>query len=289
MLLGLYLLVNLFAAALDVSVRGIPVETGLRVLQSVGVKQGYPSPRAVLLTLINQARAGAGLKPLQWDSRLSTAAHEHAQIMSTTGQVSHQFPNEPDLPNRLTAKLRLDQAGENVFYDASVQNAHEAFMKSPAHDANLLNPAYDSIGIGIVEKDGILYIVEDFAHRIPELSNEEAAEGIAQQFVKLRQSTVGGDLAFRRDPRVQQLACSMAKSETKVGKLRMPVSGLLGYTLYATAKPNELPPNVARLSTLNSVGDFGVGVCYAQTPKYPTGLYWVTTLLFRGSSMTAYR
>ena len=44
------------------------------------------------------------------------------------------------------------------------------------HRANLLNPAYDSIGIGIVEIAGVLYIVEDFAHRVPELSNDDAAE-----------------------------------------------------------------------------------------------------------------
>ena len=41
--------------------------------------------------------------------------------MSATGQLSHQFPNEPELANRLTPKLRLDQTGENVFSDASVQ------------------------------------------------------------------------------------------------------------------------------------------------------------------------
>ncbi len=231
MTLGLYLLIGLFAAAPDTTMPGVPVEAALRIIHPM-VNQGTLGRNAILLALVNRSRAEAGLKSLQWDNRLADAANEHAQLMSAKGELSHQFPGEPDLANRLIPKLRLDQAGENVFYDASLESAHEAFMKSPNHRANLLNPAYDSIGIGIVEFAGLLFIVEDFAHRVPELSNEDAAGQVAQQFAKLRQAAGTGELRFQHDAHLQSLACSMAERDTRGQQsgnvaARRPRSGLL--------------------------------------------------------------
>jgi uncharacterized protein YkwD len=279
-LLGIYLLIGLFAAAPDTTVPGIPVEAALRLIHPA-INQGSMGRSAVLLAMINRARAEAGLKALQWDHRLADAANEHAQLMSSKGELSHQFPGEPDLASRLLPKLRLDQAGENVFYDASLESAHEAFMNSRDHRANLLNPAYDSVGIGIIELGGVLYIVEDFAHRVPELSNEDAADRVAQQFAGLRQTAGSGGLRFRHDARVQQLACSMAEHESVDGRAGIGLPGVRVAAFYATTDLAQLPANVARLSELNGVGQFGVGVCYARTPKYPTGLYWVSILLFQ--------
>ena len=286
MTLGLYLLIGLFAAAPDTTVPGVPVEAALRIIHPM-VNQGNLGRNAILLALVNRSRAEAGLKPLQWDNRLAEAAHEHAQLMSAKGELSHQFPGEPDLANRLVPKLRLDQAGENVFYDASLQSAHEAFMKSPNHRANLLNPAYDSIGIGIVDVAGVLFIVEDFAHRVPELSNEDAAGRVAQQFARLRQAAGTGELRFQHDAQLQNLACSMADRDTVDSKAGTSLPGVRVAAFYATTDPSQLPANVARLSALNGVGSIGVGVCYARTPKYPTGLYWVSFMLFQGSTTIA--
>lgn len=286
MTLGLYLLIGLFAAAPDTTVPGVPVEAALRIIHPM-VNQGTLGRNAILLALVNRSRAEAGLKSLQWDNRLADAANEHAQLMSAKGELSHQFPGEPDLANRLIPKLRLDQAGENVFYDASLKSAHEAFMKSPNHRANLLNPAYDSIGIGIVELAGLLFIVEDFAHRVPELSNEDAAGQVAQQFAKLRQAAGTGELRFQHDAHLQSLACSMAERDSVDSKAGTSLPGVRVAAFYATTDPSQLPSNVARLSALNGLGRLGIGVCYARTPKYPTGLYWVSFMLFQGSTTIA--
>ena len=280
MLLGIYLLIGLFAAAPDTTVPGIPVEAALRLIHPA-INYGSMGRSAMLLAMINRSRAEAGLKALQWDHRLADAASDHAQLMSARGELSHQFPGEPDLASRLLPKLRLDQAGENVFYDASLESAHEAFMNSRDHRANLLNAAYDSVGIGIVELAGVLYIVEDFAHRVPELSDEDAADRVAQQFSNLRQMAGGGGLRLRHDARVQQLACSMAERESVDGRSGINLPGVRVAAFYATTDLAQLPSNVARLSEMNGIGQFGVGVCYARTPKYPTGLYWVSILLFQ--------
>jgi len=42
--------------------------------------------------------------------------------------------------------------------------AHSQFMRSSAHRANILDSDMDSIGIGVAERGGQLFVVEDFAN-----------------------------------------------------------------------------------------------------------------------------
>jgi hypothetical protein len=60
----------------------------------------------------------------------------------------------------------------------------------------------------------------------------------------------------------------------------MSLSGARSAAAFATTQPDRLPPEVAPLSNLPEVDHYGVGVCYARTPRYPTGLYWVTVVSF---------
>ena len=73
---------------------------------------------SALFDLANQARAQAGIAPLQMDDGLIQAARAHAAGMAAQQQLSHQFAGEPSLAQRLAANsaLHLDQAGENVAY-----------------------------------------------------------------------------------------------------------------------------------------------------------------------------
>jgi hypothetical protein len=278
---------GILAAGTDGTPAGAPLEPSVRMLRPVIVKESNASRIAVLLTLINHARTEAGLQALQLDDRLASAATNHAHIMAQKGQLSHQFPGEPDLTGRLAPQLRLDQAGENVVYDVTVQGAHEAFMGSPKHRTNVLNGAYDSVGIGIVENGGVIYVVEDFAHRVPDLKDDDAAERVAERFSNFRQSAGVASLPHVGNERLQQMACSMAQHETLDGKTPFSLPRARFAASYATVDPDQLPANVARLSTLNGIGHFSVGACYARTPKYPTGLYWVTIVLFEGRAPTA--
>lgn len=284
MLQALCLLIGLFAATPDMT-PAAPVQSAMKAASPLILHQSSASRTAVLVSLINQARAEKGLRPLQWDDRLAKAATAHARLMSERGQLSHQFPGEPDLTGRLTPLLRLDQAGENVFYDSSVQSAHEAFMNSPNHRANILNDAYDAVGIGIIDIAGTLYIAENFAHRVPELGDTEAAVRVAKQFSDMRKSGGGSSLTFEADARAQQLACSMAQHESTDGKGGLTVPHVRFAAAYATTDPTQMPDSVAKLSGVNGLSHFTVGVCYARSPKYPTGLYWVSMLFFQRSAL----
>ena len=286
MLLTFCLMFGLLAAGPDRMPARAPIEPALRMLRPVIVRESNASRIAVLLTLINHARTEVGLQALQLDDRLASAAMNHAHIMAQKGQLSHQFPGEQDLTGRLAPQVRLDQAGENVVYDVTVHGAHEAFMGSPMHRTNVLNGAFDSVGIGIVENGGVIYVVEDFAHRVPDLKDDDAAEHVAEQFSKFRQTAGAANLPHVGNGRLQQMACSMAQHEALDGKAPFSLPKARFAASYATVDPDQLPSNVANLSTLNSIGHFSVGTCYARTPKYPTGLYWVTIVLFEGHAST---
>ena len=124
-----------------------------------------------LLALVNQSRHEAGAPPLHIDANLNEAARAHARLMIDRQQLSHHFDGEPPLMQRLLdTGLRLDHVGENVAYNASAEKAFEALMQSPPHRRNLLDPSFNSAGFAAFWSDRRLYVVQDFAHRLPVIS-----------------------------------------------------------------------------------------------------------------------
>jgi len=167
-----------------------------------------------------------------------------------------------------------------VVYDLTVEGAHDNFMSSAPHRANLLDPGFDAVGIGVVEMGGILYVVEDFSHRVVDVSDEQAAKMVADSFDAQRRKAGVSNLSLIDDQRLQQMALSMAENETPSGAPGLALPGARFAASYATLDPANLPTAVAHLTTLRGVTHIGVGVHYARTPKYPSGLYWVTVVLF---------
>jgi uncharacterized protein YkwD len=117
-----------------------------------------------LFNAINQERKAHGLPFLNSDDALGNAARKQAQRMAEQGTVSHQFPGEPNLPSRARAAgAHFTWLSENVDQGANPTAIHQSFMKSPQHRANILDPDMDSAGIGIAERNGQLFAVEDFS------------------------------------------------------------------------------------------------------------------------------
>jgi uncharacterized protein YkwD len=126
---------------------------------------GYDSAaEQQILQLLNQARQQHGLPPLQEDARLQAAARAHAQLMASQGKLSHQLPGEPILRQRLALRgVRMHTDGENVAFNQSAEAVQEGFLHSPPHRANVLSPRYNAVGVGAVERNGTVWVTEDFA------------------------------------------------------------------------------------------------------------------------------
>jgi hypothetical protein len=231
-----------------------------------------------MLALVNHDRAAAGLSPLAWDDKLAQAASDHARLMADQGALSHQLPGEPDLGARLAAhEVRMGRAGENVVFDENVESAHENFMNSPEHRDNILDPEYNAVGIGVVNADGVLYIAEDFAHRVLDASDEQVAQVVATAFKSAWKGAGNPEVPFSPDPRLRSLARSMAQNGDvpDAGRI-MALPGVAYAATFAVSDPEDLPIAVSRFKTEHRLNHYSVGVYYARTPMFPTGLYWVT-------------
>jgi uncharacterized protein YkwD len=117
-----------------------------------------------LFNSVNQERKAHGLSPLKYDEALATAARAHAQRMAEQGTISHQLPGEPNLLTRARAAgAHFSWISENVDEGPNASAIHQSFMKSPQHRANILDTDMDSAGIGVADRNGQLYAVEDFS------------------------------------------------------------------------------------------------------------------------------
>lgn len=133
-----------------------------------------------LFSAANAERTQRGLRALRWDNTLYRAAVEHGHEMAEREAISHQFQGEPDLSARVQQLGgRFSRVAENVAEAPTAVDIHAAWMHSPGHRANLLDPNVDSIGIGVVNRGGELYAVEDFDRSVMKLSldQQEAAVG----------------------------------------------------------------------------------------------------------------
>ncbi len=230
-----------------------------------------------LFDLTNQARTQAGLAPLQLDESLTQAARAHAAEMARQQQLSHQFAGEPSLAQRLAANsnLHLDQAGENVAYAGSADQAQQSLMHSPPHRENLLNPAYNVAGFGVVRVGSTLYVAQDFGHSMPAYSPRQAGGVVNGSIAHMRQEANLPQLQWIDSDAAQAAACSMARADS----LKTPAPRGVYILRYTTAQPEQIPSAIAKAIEDRAIHTFSVGTCYARTNTYPNGVYWVTLVL----------
>ena len=230
-----------------------------------------------LLDLANQARAQAGVAPLQMDDGLTQAARAHASAMAAQQQLSHQFAGEPALAQRLAANsnLHLDQTGENVALAGSVEQSHQGLMHSPPHRENLLNPGYNVAGFGVVRSGKSLYVAQDFAHSLPAYSPRQAGGLVSGSIARTRREANLPQLQWMDSDTAESAACSMARADSL-----KTVAARGSYIIrYTTEQPEALPDAAAKAIEDRAVHAFSVGTCYARSNNYPNGVYWVTLVL----------
>lgn len=100
--------------------------------------------------LINLARTGVDLR---LDPELSKAAKVHTREMVRANSLHHTPSNV--LRRRVTNWVEL---GENVGVGGGVVSLHDAFMNSPAHRDNILRSSYRYVGVGVIKRDGRMWV-----------------------------------------------------------------------------------------------------------------------------------
>jgi len=118
----------------------------------------------LMVLLINQDRARAGLPALKADGQLSAVARLKAQDFVNKRYFGHTSPTYGSVRNMLTTYgIKYTNAGENLAASYSVTRAQNALMNSSGNRANILSRAWTRVGIGIVANGSYYFYVQIFA------------------------------------------------------------------------------------------------------------------------------
>jgi uncharacterized protein YkwD len=231
-----------------------------------------------LLNLVNAERARAGLSALQWDDHLAQAARLHTQRMADRRALSHQFRGEPPLPERVgSAGAHFNSVAENIAYAGTVNELHDNLMHSPHHRANILDPKSNAIGIAFVERDGELYVTEDFAHLLVDVSSDQFQSRLIRAFNQFRTSKGFSAMPVRFDQRLEKAACN-AKLEPRSILRQLP--GATNLTMFTTSQPDNLPSNMQQAAGDGRLRRMSIGVCFKPDQKGGFSTYWVAAAFY---------
>ncbi len=123
-----------------------------------GPMSGGASPFAdEIASMVNNARAGAGLMPLRVDPALNTAAQIRAA--ECVGCFSHTRPDGSNCKTVLAqVGVNAGYTGENVASGYSdARSVFDGWMNSEGHRANIMNPRFTRIGVGSSPNSGNQY------------------------------------------------------------------------------------------------------------------------------------
>lgn len=128
---------------------------GIAGLPAVAGATDPAADEAAFVQQINALRSSKGLPALAVHPNLTEKARGWSATMAGEGRIWHS-----KLSDGITADwLKL---GENVGMGGGVDSLHAAFVASPKHYENLIDPNFGYVGIGVVYKDGTLYVTESF-------------------------------------------------------------------------------------------------------------------------------
>ena len=237
---------------------------------------------ARILADLNQSRAEVGVPPLKLDAKLTDAARRHSILLSKRHVLSHQFPAEPTLTERLrSGGLIFTAAAENVGMNTELSDVNDMFMRSPGHRANMLNAAYDAVGIGVVHLGLSYWVTEDFAKLTPSLSPQQAEDRAAASFEskwKARHSGIPKRVAVDG---LRASACETAKSAGRTRTTKFSYEGKMAEEVvgFSTPDPSALAQQVDAVVRNANISAYAVGVCTPQQAG-DGGQFWIVMAFF---------
>ncbi len=233
-----------------------------------------------LFDRVNQARSQAGVGELRWDDKLAAAAAPHAQQMARQQQLSHQFPGEPPVRQRIISSgVRSNTSGENVAFGPDVDNLFNGWMNSPPHRANILEPKSNAGAIAVVRRGDSLWAVQDFAREVASYSDKEVETIVGTQLTRERAQAGLGDLKQANAPAVHAAACDMAqRGQMEASTLVRHLNDVQSVFTFTASEPQKLPAALVR--TAPAARSFAVGSCFGKNAKFPEGTNWVVVAFY---------
>ena len=232
-----------------------------------GAQSMSPAEKRILEEL-NHERVKNGLVALAWNEQAAAAARAHTRLLVGNANLSHQFPGETSLSERLGATgARFTVAAENVARTGWIEDVHPALMGSPGHRANMLSPRYNAIGIGVMEDKGRIFVTQDFIFLVPEYSEVLFASAFAESFNLARKRRKAD---IRPDALLHELACV---TDGDAAKLAGQVSGARSVVVFTSSNPHSLPEQM--LVRADDFRRMNFGVCFRPDQEHGYANFWV--------------
>jgi hypothetical protein len=233
-----------------------------------------------IVRLVNRERHSRGLATLATDEKLREAAREHSQRMASAGAVEHQFAGEAKLEVRLEERgLRFDVSGENVALAGDAAEVHMALMHSPGHRANILDGEYRSIGVGVVRKGDGIYVTQDFAALLPEVSVAEAEDTVAASLNRMRRADGKPLLNRLPEPNLRREACEMASHDKLNASAGLSTPNASSSVAFTALDLTKMPASLERLKSHPASG-FSVGACYQTSATFEVPVFWIVVVTY---------
>ncbi len=155
------LIVGLLALAAACSCSAVSLPVQAAEVQNP-VSSSMQNEINAVVSLINQERAEQGLHALKNTAELNQAAEIRSQELVQI--FSHTRPDGRNCSSVLNdSGIAWQTTGENIAYGYdSPEAVMNGWMNSEGHRANILNAGFDSVGIGIVSHNGVLYWTQIF-------------------------------------------------------------------------------------------------------------------------------
>lgn len=234
-----------------------------------------------LFDLVNRERARAGRSTLEWNDDLARAALKHSQLLAAHQELSHQFPGEALLQERVGATgARFNSVAENVAEAPDVSTAHNGLMHSPGHRENILNPDYNAIGISIVQRGQELYITQDFAHVLANYTEKQFQDALITSFNKARRASHLQPLDVVSDARLRKAACA---HDTDTDKMIKGLSGVARLLVFTMSGPGPLPDDMRKAAVDRTIQKMSIGVCLQTGGSNGFSKFWVVAAFYRAT------
>ncbi len=153
---------------------------------SIGAVAAAPSPglEDEFVAHIARERASAGVPRYALAADLVDVARNHAEKMAREQRLHHN----DQLGNQVQ---NWEAVGENVGKGGTVDDIHRAFMESSSHRSEILSTRFTQVGVGVVERDGVMWVVEVF--RLPSEPERQASSEPSSSPPPSGDGSSGGD------------------------------------------------------------------------------------------------
>ena len=130
---------------------------------TLGFATAEDAEARMFLGWINEIRLENEAGPLTLDAELEITATAWTTRLAQADSLSHA----EDLALGVRSDWR--KLGENVGVapDGHFEELFEAFVASPTHLANMVDPSFDLVGIGVVHRDGKVWMTQRFMDADP--------------------------------------------------------------------------------------------------------------------------